>query len=250
MTSPPSVPGTQQVPSVPPVVPNRYSLSEFINRTAQRDRGQGVFELESERILEVNINGRVWSKLGAMVAYHGDIKFTREGMMEHGLGKMLKRAFSGESMALSKMEGRGTVYLADQGKKVIVLELKGEAIHVNANDVLAFQETVKWDIVFMRKVAAMMSGGLFNIRFEGTGMVAVTSHHDPLTLRVTPDRPVCTDPNATILWSASLTPEFKTDISLRTLLGRGGGEAFQMLFRGDGFVVVQPYEEVYLDDEG
>lgn len=55
-----------------------------------------------------------------------------------------------------------------------------------------------------------------------------------------------TDPNATVAWSANLTPELKTDISMRTLVGRSGGEAFQMAFEGDGFVVVQPYEEVPL----
>jgi uncharacterized protein (AIM24 family) len=32
---------------------------------------------------------------------------------------------------------------------------------------------------------------------------------------------------------------------VRTFLGRGSGESIQMLFEGDGFVVVQPYEEVY-----
>lgn len=234
----------------PPVVASRYALAEFVRRTTQRDRGQGVFELESERILEVNLDGRVWTKLGSMVAYHGDVRFVRERVMEHGLGRMLKRALSGESAPLTKAEGRGTVYLADRGKKIIVLELNGEAVHVNANDVLAFQETLSWDVALMRKMAAMLSGGLFNIRFEGRGLLAVTSHHDPLTLRVTPDRPVSTDPNATILWSGGLKPELKTDISLRTFLGRGGGEALQMHFRGEGFVVVQPYEEMYIDGEG
>jgi uncharacterized protein (AIM24 family) len=60
---------------------------------------------------------------------------------------------------------------------------------------------------------------------------------------VTPNDPISTDPNATVAWSGNLAPELKTDISFKTLIGRGGGETFQMLFRGDGFVVVQPYEE-------
>jgi len=59
-------------------------------------------------------------------------------------------------------------------------------------------------------------------------------------------QPVITDPNATVAWSGNLTPEFKTDISLKTFFGRGSGESLQMVFRGDGFVVIQPYEEVYM----
>jgi uncharacterized protein (AIM24 family) len=90
-----------------------------------------------------------------------------------------------------------------------------------------------------------MAGGLFKMKLSGTGMVAITTHYDPLTLRVTPEKPVSTDPNATVAWSGSLTPEFKTDISLKTFFGRGSGESIQMHFAGDGFVVVQPMEEVY-----
>ena len=64
-----------------------------------------------------------------------------------------------------------------------------------------------------------------------------------MTLIVKPGQPVITDPNATIAWSGNLTPEFKTDVSFKTFLGRGSGESIQMKFEGDGFVVVQPYEE-------
>ena len=39
--------------------------------------------------------------------------------------------------------------------------------------------------------------------------------------------------------------QVKTDISLKTFFGRGSGESFQMEFNGDGFVVIQPYEESY-----
>ena len=68
---------------------SKYNISDFVNNTRQKDLGQGLFELESARMLEVNLQGSVWTKMGSMVAYRGDIKFTREGILEHGLGKML-----------------------------------------------------------------------------------------------------------------------------------------------------------------
>ena len=77
-------------------------------------------------------------------------------------------------------------------------------------------------------------------------MIAITTHYDPMTLLVSPDCPVVTDPNATVAWSGTLVPQFKTDISLKTFFGRGSGESFQMLFEGEGFVVIQPYEEVVM----
>jgi uncharacterized protein (AIM24 family) len=226
------------------------SLAEFVSRTAQQDRGHGLFELEHDRLLEVNLSGLVWTKTGSMVAYHGSVRFTREGVLEHGVGNFLKKAFTGEGARLTKAEGAGKVYLADAGKKITILRLANESIFVNGNDVIAFEPTLKFNITMMRKVAAMLAGGLFNIRFEGAGLIAITTHYDPITLRVTPQQPVFTDPNATIAWSGNLTPEFHTDVSLKTFLGRGSGESLQMLFRGDGFVVIQPYEEVYMQQQG
>jgi uncharacterized protein (AIM24 family) len=82
------------------------------------------------------------------------------------------------------------------------------------------------------------------MKLSGHGLIAITTHYEPVTLLVKPGHPVRTDPNATVAWSGSLSPSFKTDISLKTLLGRQSGESFQMEFAGDGFVVIQPYEEV------
>ena len=227
----------------------RYTLAEFVSENRQQDRGQGLFELESARMLEVNLNGRVWMKMGAMCAYLGDIRFTREGMLEHGVGKFLKRAVSGEGAKLTKAEGLGKLYLADAGKKVQILSLQGETIFVNGNDLLAFEDSIQWDITMMRKLSAMLAGGLFNVRLSGHGMVVITSHYEPLVLSVSSQQPVMTDPNATIAWSGNLTPEFRTDISFKTLLGRGSGESIQMKFQGDGFVVIQPFEEVAFQSE-
>jgi uncharacterized protein (AIM24 family) len=225
---------------------NRYSIREFVEQTVQQDRGQGLFELESDRILEVNLNGQVWTKMGSMIAYRGDVKFTREGVLEHGLGKLLKKAVSGEGARLTKAVGQGKVYLADAGKKISIINLAGESIFVNGNDLLAFQDGMTWDITIMRKVTAMIAGGLFKVRLEGSGMIAITSHYEPLTLIVQPGSPVFTDPNATIAWSGGLAPEFRTDVSLKTFFGRGSGESIQMQFDGKGFVVVQPFEELPL----
>lgn len=224
---------------------SRYSLDQFLQETAQKDKGEGLFELENARTLEINLNGLVWVKMGSMIAYKGNVKFEREGMMEHGLDKFLKKALTGEGTTLMKASGVGKVYIADQGKRITILHLENQAIFVNGNDVLAFETGIKWDITMMRRIATMAAGGLFNMKLQGTGMIAITTEGEPLTLRVTPDQPVVTDPNATVAWSQNLTPELTANITFRSLMGRGSGETYQLVFRGDGFVVVQPYEEVY-----
>lgn len=222
----------------------RTTIEEFIKATRQDESANDFFQLENDRMLEVNLDGEVWTKAGSMVAYVGGIKFTREGILERGLGNVLKKALSGEGAKLTKASGRGRLYLADSGKTIQILQLQNEAIFVNGNDLLAFEIGMKWDVTMMKSLGAMVSGGLFNIRLQGPGMIAITTHFEPITLLVKPGYPVRTDPNATIAWSGSLTPNFKTDVSLKTFFGRGSGESIQMEFDGDGFVVVQPYEEI------
>jgi uncharacterized protein (AIM24 family) len=220
-----------------------HSLSDFFAATAERDNPGDIFELESLKMLEARVKGRIWSKLGAMIAYRGNLKFSREGMLEGGIGKALMKMVSGEMSPLAKIEGDGLVYLADSGKEITILRLSGEAINVSGNDLLAFEDTVTYNITMHKRVAGMMAGGLFSAKLTGNGMVAIVTHGRPLTLKVTPNDPVITDPNATVAWSGNLSPEIRTDITMKSLFGRGGGEAFQMLFKGEGFVVVQPFEE-------
>ncbi|MDR1485201.1 MAG: AIM24 family protein [Planctomycetaceae bacterium] len=222
----------------------RYNLDEFVRNSEQKDLNEGVFELESDRMLEVNLaNGMVWTKLGAMVAYRGDLKFTREGIFEQGIANLFKKMISSEGARLTKVEGTGKLYAADNGKKITIFKLINQSVCVNANDVLAFEPTLKNEIKLTRKVVGMLAGGLFNVVLSGTGLVAITTHYDPLTLIVKPGNPVFSDPNATVAWSGHLQPQFKTDIQLKTFFGRGSGESIQMKFEGDGFVVIQPYEE-------
>lgn len=87
--------------------------------------------------------------------------------------------------------------LSMSGKKIT---FKNGKYEVDRNDLLAFEPTIEWNIKLMHKIAGMMSGELFNVRLEGSGMIAITSHYEPLTLLVTPDQPVYTDPNATVEW--------------------------------------------------
>lgn len=228
---------------------SKYSLNEFVKNTSEKDDNESeLFELENDYTLEVNLNGKVWVKLGSMVAYNGNINFKKQSSLEGGLGKFLKKAVTGEGMSLMAAEGNGDLFLADNSKRISIIKLENDTLFVNGNDVMALEETIDWDIK-MLNAGGSMAGGLFNVKLEGNGLIAITSHGKPLTLEVTPDKPVYTDPNATVAWSGSLNPEIKTDTSFKSLTGRGSGEEFQMMFQGSGFVIIQPYEEIYVYEQ-
>lgn len=225
--------------SVSPGVAMR--LGDFVNANVQKDTG-GTWQLESGKMLEVHLSGnKVLTKVGAMIAYYGDIKFTRAGA--GGATKWMKSALTGEGGAMTEAAGSGILYCADQGKEISILYLDNETLFVNGHDCLAYSETISWDIV-MTGGAGMAAAGLFSLKLSGTGYVAVTTFGKPLVLGVAPGQPLFTDPNATVAWSDGLQSSIKTDVNLKTLMGRGSGETFQMRFDGSGFVVLQPFEEV------
>ncbi|QCJ46930.1 MULTISPECIES: AIM24 family protein [Haloprofundus] len=213
-------------------------LDNFLETHGPKEGGD-VFQRENSKMLDVSLDGSVMAKAGAMVGYTGDISFERKS--GGGLTGMLKKKATGEGTVLMQATGSGHLYLADQGKEVQILELDADdEISVNGNDVLAFEESVTWDIKMMNSIAGTSTGGLFNVYLKGPGHVAITTHGEPLVLPT----PVSTDPNATVAWSSNVSPSTKRDLNIKSFLGRSSGETFQLQFAGEGgFVVVQPYEE-------
>lgn len=219
------------------------SLKDFVLENQQQDLGS-PWQLENDKTLEINLtNQKVFTKRGAMIAYYGNIKFEHtKGTSD--VGKMLKSFFTGEAAPLMSASGTGKLYVADVGKSICLVRLNNESISLNGNDMLAFEESLQWDIEMNKNISSISAMGLFSLKLSGSGVVAFTAHGKPLVLKVTPDKPLYTDPNATVCWSSSLKRNLKADIGFKTIIGKASGETYQVSFEGDGFVVVQPYEEI------
>jgi len=215
-------------------------LDNFVAANEPGETGER-FELENSKLLDIDVDGTVIAKAGSMIAYDGDLSFTGKSSAEGGLTGMIKSKVTSEGTPVMEVEGRGHVYLADQEKKVQVLELDaGESISVNGNDVLAFEDRVGYEISTIGSLGGASAAGLLNVFLTGPGTIAITTHGDPLVL----EPPVRTDPDATVAWSSNLSPSLKADRSLKDSIGQSSGETYQMNFEGnEGFVVVQPYEE-------
>jgi len=193
--------------------------------------------------LKIKVNGCIYAQLGSMIAYQGAIKFTR------GSGgtfmQKLAKVTTGEGPSFMKCEGNGILWLANQAKSIQLLHLNNESISVNGHHLLMMESNLTWKVEFIKTLGGMMAGGLFNVVISGTGTLAITARGEPQTLFVAPNHTVFADPNCTVAWSGNLRPHLRTDMSFKTFLGRGSGETFQMEFQGaEGFVVVQPYEEI------
>ena len=214
------------------------NLEDFVRENAPEAGGES-FQLENSKLLDIHVDGSVMAKAGSMVGYTGDISFERKSA--GGLKGFLKSKATGEGAVMMEASGSGNLYVADQGKRVQILELDaGEELSVNGNDVLAFDNSVSWDIKTIDSIAGAAAGGLFNVYLEGPGHIAITTHGKPLVVPT----PVSTDPQATVAWSSDVSPGIKTDRNLKGFLGKKSGETYQLNFNQEGgFVVVQPYEE-------
>jgi uncharacterized protein (AIM24 family) len=210
-----------------------------LDRYQEVETGE-AFALQNPRLLKVELSETsVMAKNGSMVAYQGDVRFEHKG---GGLGRLLKKAATGEQLRLMQASGTGEVFLASQAMLVHVLRLEDDSLTVNGSNILAFEAGIDWDVTRVRGgTAGMLAGGLFNIHLRGTGWVALLSDGEPIRLDVS-EAPTFGDPQAAIAWSGGVTTTLKADVQAKTLIGLGSGESFQLGFSGQGWVLVQPSE--------
>jgi uncharacterized protein (AIM24 family) len=215
-------------------------LQSTLGEFRETETGQ-AFTKQNSKLLKVELNQiTIQAKLGSMVAYQGDVRFEHAG--SGGVSKFIKKAVTGEGTQLMKISGTGEVFLAHQAQDVHILKLENEAITCNGANVLAFDAGIDWDIKRAEGMGAMMGGGLYNMSLAGSGWVAVMSDGPPVLLSTGPETPTFADPQAAITWSGNLQTTVKTDVNLKTFIGKGSGESVQIGFVGQGWVLVQPSE--------
>ncbi|KRA38194.1 MULTISPECIES: AIM24 family protein [unclassified Nocardioides] len=193
--------------------------------------------LQNKKMLRVRVVEPFMAKQGAMVAYQGNVAFNFQG---GGAAKFLKKAFTGEGLSLMRVEGQGDVFLADGGHEVHILHLNNSGLSVNGSNVLAFSSSLDWNVERV-KGGSIAAGGLFNTTLRGTGWVAITTDGQPVVLNAA-EAPTFADAQALVAWSVHLQTSIKSSFTAGALIGRGSGEAFQVAFSGQGFVIVQPSE--------
>ncbi|MFI5619403.1 AIM24 family protein [Streptomyces sp. NPDC051567] len=195
--------------------------------------------LQNSKSVKYTVDGEMLARQGSMIAFRGDLRFERKGQ---GIGGLLKRAVTGEGLALMSVRGKGEAWFAHEAGKCFIIDFEpGDALTVNGRNVLCFDPTLSYEIKVV-KGAGMTGGGLFNSVFTGTGKLAVVCDGSPLVIPVTPQAPVYVDTDAVVGWSAQLETGLHRSQSVGSMIRGGSGEAVQLMLRGEGFVIVRPSE--------
>ncbi|GAA2419268.1 hypothetical protein GCM10010191_32880 [Actinomadura vinacea] len=212
--------------------------SNFFGNMEQGQQLPGHFALQNSKMLRIHLNGEVLARQGSMVAFQGQMEFDYEG--SGGIGKFIKKAVTGEGVPLMRVKGQGLLFVANDADDIHLFYLENEGITVNGANILAYDPHLQSDIQRVQG-GGMMAGGLFNTTLQGTGWVALTTHGTPVMLD--PSRaPTFADGQSAVAWSTSLQTGINKTFKAGALIGRGSGEAVQISYQGQGFVLIQASE--------
>ncbi|MGW7522716.1 TerD family protein [Streptomyces sp. NPDC054783] len=190
--------------------------------------------------VDLGIGGQpVLARQGSMVLYQGKVDFSYKGA---GFAGRIVGNATGQEMQLMRCTGNGQVFLAENATHVHPVELQGDAICVSAENVLAFDESLQYEV---RRIEGhgIPGGALFTMQFQGSGTIVVKTHGTPVVLPVTPT--TFADCNAVVAWSAASQVIVSSQVRMRRNAYPGDtGESVNLQFRGapGNFIVVQPYE--------
>ncbi|WP_446037322.1 AIM24 family protein [Streptomyces sp. SID1143] len=183
----------------------------------------------------------LFARPGSMVAYEGFVQYEAN---PPAVRQMASQWLTGEQNPLMLCRGDGLLYLADYGADVVCVNLNEESLSVNGTNLLAFDAHLQWGVERVKGLAKFAGQGLFNVGVRGTGWVALTTRGTPVVVDYgRGEDETYVDPDALVAWSSGLKMKGKRSMKAGALIGRGSGEAYQIAFSGQGFVVVQPSED-------
>ncbi|MPY60876.1 AIM24 family protein, partial [Streptomyces spongiae] len=239
----PGAPGAPSQYGVPQGAPQGGAgVAAALQKFKETPTGQRWTQQNKKLVrVDLGVSGdqAVLARQGSMVLYQGKVDFSYKGA---GFAGRIVGNATGQEMKLMRCSGKGQVFLAENSTMLHPIELQGDAICVSAENVLAFDESLQYEV---RRIEGhgIPGGALFTMQFQGTGTIVVKTHGAPVVLPVTPT--TFADCNAVVAWSAASQVIVSSQVRMRRNAYPGDtGESVNLQFRGapGNFIVVQPYE--------
>ena len=202
------------------------------------------------RQLLINLNGTVGAILqaGAMQWTVGDVQATT-GVKGVGdfMGKMFKGAVSQDSIIKPEYTGSGMVVCEPTWQHILLLNTAawGGSIVLNDGLFLASDGTLQQNLQRRSNLSSAVAGneGLFNLRLDGNGDVALESPcpKQEIVIIDLQNDVLKIDGNYALAWSSTL--DFTVERSGKSLIGSAvSGEGLVNVYRGTGRVLLAPMQ--------
>ena len=242
---PPVAPVPPPVPAVPPAPPPQAGhvapgAVSGLSRFKQVDDGGARWTKQNSKLVRVRLGAECHARRGSMVAYRGRIQFVYKG--SGSMRALFEGAATGQQLKLMTCRGEGEVFLAEDANDLHLVDLQGQTLCVNADNVLAFDTTLRTEVKRIES-PAIPGGGFFHLEIGGQGTVVIMTRGTPVTLPV--QGPTFADMNALVAWTAGMRITATSQVRIaRTMYAGGVAEAgiLQFMALPGHFIVVQPYE--------
>jgi uncharacterized protein (TIGR00266 family) len=195
-------------------------------------------------ILELDPGETVYSESGGMAWMSSNITMNTSGRGA-GLGGVLKRAVSGESLFLvdfTSQGGKGTVaFASDFPGKIVALNLaQGQDMIAQKQAFLCAEKTVGLDIQFRRKLGAGLFGGEGFIleKLTGPGVAFVCLDGEIMEYTLQPNELLKVDTGHVAMFEPTVTFDIEMVKGFSNILFGGEG-LFLATLRGPGRIWLQ-----------
>lgn len=177
------------------------------------------FYLHHNGFLEVHSEGKVYIKRSSLRSYVGN--FTFEQLQD------LKTTSAHE---IVEARGKGKLFIFEKGNQTYLFELNQEFVYVEGSHILALEE----NLLFRSEPIHDYKNNktLQTFKIYGKGALALTTHMEPLTLRVTPEFPLTILSSSVVAWTGNLYP-----IVGQKALEKEKEDSFLIRFEGEGLII-------------
>lgn len=177
------------------------------------------FYLHNNGFLEIHSDGKVYIKKSSLRSYVGNFSFIPIPDLKTTTAHEIVEA-----------RGKGKLFLFEKGNQTYLFELNQEFVYVEGGHILALEENL-----FFRSEPIYdfkRNKTLQAFKIYGKGALALTTHLEPLTLRVTPEYPLSILSSSIVAWTGNLYP-----VAGEKLIEKEGEESFIIKFEGEGLII-------------
>ncbi len=185
-----------------------------------------LFRIRENGTVEITFEGEVLVRRGTVASYGGRIAFGGD-----------PRLAGTRAEALLKASGKGSIFLADRGRKPILVELNDEFFSAEGSRILAIGPTLSFryepihDFPRRRRVDVL--------KIFGKGGLVLSPARASFSIAVSADYPLNVSSRDLVGWSGNLVPSVLPDRFLDEVMLPDSEDPPKIRFEGEGTVLTE-----------
>jgi Flp pilus assembly protein TadD len=190
------------------------------------ERGARLFRILENGAVEINFRGEVLVRRGTVASYGGRIAFASDPKLAGTRAEPLLRA-----------SGQGTIFLADRGRRPVLIELDNEFFSAEGSRILAIGPTLSFryepihDFPRRRRVDVL--------RIFGRGGVVLSPARGTFSIPVSAEFPLNVSSRDLVGWTGNLVPSVLPDRFLDEVMLPDSEDPPKIRFEGEGTVMTE-----------